>query len=84
MASVSLWRTLVAWFGRWFGRTRALGAGAVDPAPGAGRFYIANGTTLSVIDVSSGEAGMVALEDVPARLWALRDLGFPGRLVALP
>ena len=38
MASVSLWRTLVAWFGRWFGRTRALGAGAVDPAPGTREF----------------------------------------------
>jgi propanol-preferring alcohol dehydrogenase len=26
----------------------------------------------------------IALDDVPARLWALRDLGFPGRLVVLP
>ena len=27
---------------------------------------------------------MVSLEEVPAKLWALRDLGFPGRLVVLP
>ncbi|MBL8911777.1 MAG: alcohol dehydrogenase catalytic domain-containing protein [Archangium sp.] len=27
---------------------------------------------------------LISLDDVPARLWALRDLGFPGRLVALP
>lgn len=27
---------------------------------------------------------LITLADVPARLWALRDLGFPGRLVVLP
>ncbi len=27
---------------------------------------------------------LISLEDVSARLWALRDLGFPGRLVAIP
>jgi propanol-preferring alcohol dehydrogenase len=27
---------------------------------------------------------VVTLDEVPARLWALRDLGFPGRLVVLP
>ncbi|MDP1830084.1 MAG: alcohol dehydrogenase catalytic domain-containing protein [Archangium sp.] len=27
---------------------------------------------------------LVSLDEVPARLWALRDLGFPGRLVVLP
>ena len=27
---------------------------------------------------------LVSLEEVPERLWALRDLGFPGRLVVLP
>jgi len=27
---------------------------------------------------------VISLEDVSARLWALRDLGFPGRLVVLP
>lgn len=27
---------------------------------------------------------LISLDDVPARLWALRDLGFPGRLVAVP
>jgi len=27
---------------------------------------------------------MVTLDEVPARLWALRDLGFPGRLVVMP
>ena len=26
---------------------------------------------------------LVSLEEVPAKLWALRDLGFPGRLVVL-
>ena len=26
----------------------------------------------------------VSLDEVPARLWALRDLGFSGRLVVLP
>ena len=27
---------------------------------------------------------LVTLDEVPAKLWALRDLGFPGRLVVLP
>ena len=27
---------------------------------------------------------LVSLDEVPERLWALRDLGFPGRLVVLP
>jgi alcohol dehydrogenase, propanol-preferring len=27
---------------------------------------------------------VITLDDVPAKLWALRDLGFPGRLVVLP
>jgi hypothetical protein len=27
---------------------------------------------------------VITLSEVPARLWSLRDLGFPGRLVVVP
>ncbi|MFO0595622.1 MAG: alcohol dehydrogenase catalytic domain-containing protein [Myxococcaceae bacterium] len=42
------------------------------------------GLSLLLANRVKARVELISLEDVPARLWALRDLGFPGRLVALP
>ena len=42
------------------------------------------GVTLLFAGKVKPSVELVSLDEVPERLWALRDLGFPGRLVVLP
>lgn len=42
------------------------------------------GVTLLFTGKVKPSVELVSLDEVPERLWALRDLGFPGRLVVLP